>query len=91
MSRFARQVDANQSEIVEALRGVGATVLILAGTLDLAVGYRGRTVLMDCKNPKGLNRLTARQALLLEDWRGDRIAFPRTVDDALRAIGALEV
>ena len=87
--RRAARVDANQVALVAALRQVGASVLVLGGTLDLAVGFRGQTTLMDAKNPFGKNRLTARQAALLEEWRGGRIAFPRTVEDALRAIGAL--
>jgi len=84
---YARNVDANQAEIVEALRGVGASVLVLNGIFDLLVGFRNRTFILDVKNPLGKNRLTDRQEAEFEMWCGDVIAFPRSVEEALAAIG----
>ncbi|WP_310619663.1 hypothetical protein [Flexibacterium corallicola] len=51
--RRAAKVDANQSEIVQALRSVGATVTSLAavggGVPDLLVGYRRVNHLLEVK------------------------------------------
>lgn len=51
--RFRRKVDANQKAIVEVLRSVGATVVLLhavgGGIPDLLVGYRQRTWLLEVK------------------------------------------
>jgi len=46
----AARVDANQQEIVKALRSVGAYVRVITqgdGLPDLLVGYRGVTLLME--------------------------------------------
>lgn len=52
--RRAAHIDANQPEIVEALRKLGATVTSLAGVgkgcPDLLVGYRGLTLLVEVKD-----------------------------------------
>lgn len=78
----ARKVDACQPAIVEALRGVGAEVVVLNGAIDLLVWYQGQWTVMDCKSD---NRRTQAQAHLV--LRGCRIAFPKTSGEALRAIG----
>jgi hypothetical protein len=67
------RVDANQAEIVAALRAIGATVTITAaighGFPDLAVGYHGVTTLLEVKAPGG--RITADEAAWFEGWHGD--------------------
>ncbi len=77
----ARKVDACQPAIVEALRGIGAEVIVLNTSIDLLVWYQGQWIVMDCKSD---NRRTETQKHLVA--RGCRIAFPRTPDEALRAI-----
>jgi hypothetical protein len=51
--RRAAKVDANQREVVAALRGAGATVQLLhavgEGCPDLLVGYRGGNYLLEVK------------------------------------------
>lgn len=51
MSKWARQRDANEPQIVTALKDVGATVAKLdgKGLPDLLVGYKGDTFLMEVK------------------------------------------
>jgi Holliday junction resolvase len=73
--------DANEAEIVEALRAYGAYVLHLsgAGAPDLLAQYRGAWFPLEVKSSKG--RHTALQVDL--KW-----PVVRTVDEALAAIGA---
>jgi hypothetical protein len=52
--RRAAKVDANQREVVAALRGAGASVQLLhavgEGCPDLLVGYKGLTMLLEVKD-----------------------------------------
>lgn len=64
----AARVDANQAEIVKALRDVGAFVQVLSsvgkGCPDLLVAYRGVWSLIECKDGKkspSAQRLTDEQ------------------------------
>ena len=86
-----RRTDKNQQQIVDALRDIGASVLTLHtvghGCPDLAVGFRGVTYFLEVKSKKG--KLTPAEKAFLAQWRG-RAAVVRSVDDALRAIGAME-
>lgn len=54
MSRFARQVDANQVEVVACLRALGAQVAhthtVGAGFPDLVVHFKGTVYLMEVKD-----------------------------------------
>lgn len=47
--RHAAKVDANQAEIVAALKAAGATVEVIGQPVDLLVGYRGEWILMEVK------------------------------------------
>ena len=88
--RWAAKVDNNQAEIVEALRAIGASVLVLSrvgmGCADLAVGYRGVTYFLEIKTDKG--KLTPAEQEFMEQWNG-HYCIVRTVDEALKAIGAV--
>lgn len=81
--------DANEGEIVEALRGIGCTVQLLhgnsQGTPDLLVGRDGRTFLLEVKAARG--RLLASQHRWHGRWRGAPVAIVHTVEEALRAVG----
>ncbi len=86
---YARKTDSNQRELVEALRGVGARVLILGGKIDVAVLYHGCVTLIDAKNLDGRNRLTDTQVrLVAEGWP---IVFIHSVEEALAAVKGVEV
>ena len=77
--------DANEPEIVDALEAVGASVL-RANEVDLIVGYRERSYLIECKSEGG--KLTPFQQDMLKTWRG-HYAVVYSVDEALRVIGAV--
>lgn len=93
--RRAARVDANQREIVEALRRVGATVQPLhtigSGCPDILVGYRGTNILLELKDgdkPLSRRRLTADEERWHAEWRG-QVATADSVDEALQQIGAI--
>jgi hypothetical protein len=85
--RRAAKVDANQQAIIATLEGIGATVAVIGQPVDLLVGFRGRNWLIECKNPKGRNRLTPSQTLFMVTWRGQK-AVVRTADEALDVVTA---
>ena len=86
LRKYGNQRDANEPEIIAALEKVGASVYPLDLPLDLLVGYRGKTYLVEVKSEKG--RYTEGQEEFMETWRG-QIDVVRSVDQALQAIGAI--
>lgn len=62
--RRAGRKDYNQQEIVDALRAVGVTVIVVnqEGVPDLFCEYKGRWTPIEVKRPRG--RLTTQQAAL---------------------------
>jgi len=88
--RQAARVDANQAEIVAALRQVGASVqplhMVGRGCPDIVVGFRRANVFMEIKSPCG--KLTQDEREWIRAWRGE-VVIVRSPEDALRAIGAI--
>jgi hypothetical protein len=75
--RLAARVDANQKEVVTALRKIGASVLVLSmvgkGCPDLLVGFRGKNFLMEVKDgskPLSQRALTDDEDAFLASWKG---------------------
>ena len=87
---MAKKVDANQAEIVAALRQCGATVQCLHtvghGCPDLVVGLGGKNYLLEVKNGNG--RLTTHESRWHREWRG-QVHIVRSVEDALMAVGVI--
>ena len=78
----------NQGEIVKALKKIGASVWVIGLPVDLLVGFRGHTYLMEVKDgPK--RRLTPLQADFFENWSGGTLCRVDNPDAALRMIGVL--
>ena len=95
--RRAAKIDANQTQVVEALRAAGATVQSLAavgqGVPDLLVGFQGQTVLMEIKDPRkppSKRRLTEDQLKWHGEWRGGPLAVVDGPDAALRVLGVIK-
>jgi hypothetical protein len=87
--RHAARVDKNQEEIVSALRSAGAYVWIIGLPVDLLVGYKGQTFLVEVKNgPR--KRLTALQDDFFNNWSGSTLARIDGSEAALRMIGVLK-
>lgn len=88
--RRAARVDANQDQVISALRAAGAYVWIIGLPVDLLVGYKGHTVLMEVKDGPG-KRLTALQDKFFENWYGgplSRVDGPEAALSVLRVIDA---
>lgn len=86
--RHKASLDANHTEIVAALRQIGATVVDLAkvgkGCPDILVGFRGKTYLMEIKTKTGHVRATQEQ--FFRSWSGGHIAVVRSFDDAYKVL-----
>jgi hypothetical protein len=87
--RYAARVDKNQEQIVSALRAVGAYVWIIGLPVDLLVGYKGHTFLVEVKNGHR-KRLTALQEDFFANWSGSTLARIDGPEAALRMIGVVK-
>jgi hypothetical protein len=90
INRKAAKRDKNEPDIIAALLAAGASVSQLSGKglPDLLVGY-GDNYLLEVKNPDG-GKLQPDQVLFVKGWKGRPVAVVWSVDDALKAIGAIE-
>lgn len=87
--RYAARVDANQEQIVSALRAAGAYGWIIGLPVDLLVGFKGHTFLVEIKDgPK--KRLTKLQTDFFENWCGGTLCRVDSPDSALRMIGMIK-
>jgi hypothetical protein len=87
--RYAARVDGNQQEIVKALRDAGAYVWIIGLPVDLLVGYKEHTFLVEVKDgPR--KRLTELQQEFFENWKGGTLARVDGPEAALRMIGVVK-
>jgi len=87
--RRAARVDANQDQIVSALRAAGAYVWIIGLPVDLLVGYKNHTFLVEIKTDSK-KRLTKLQADFFENWSGSTLARIDSPEAALRMIGVVK-
>lgn len=95
MSRYAAKIDANQPEIVSALRKAGCFVQPLhtvgGGVPDLLVGRAGVNHLLEIKDgskPPSARRLTPDQVEWHALYRGT-VHIVTSIDEALKAVGVI--
>lgn len=81
--RYANRRDANEKEIVAALEAIGCDVIRMHAPVDLLVGYRNKTLLLEVKTPKG--SLTSDQEKFFKSWRGHK-AVVSSIDEAIDAV-----
>lgn len=78
------RVDSNHHELVQAARGIGASVLSLAnlgnGAPDLLIGFRGKNYLVEVKTERG--KMTADEMQFMVTWNGQN-NIVRTCDQLL--------
>jgi Holliday junction resolvase len=92
MSKYARRIDANQNEIVDALRKCGATVRVITqgdGIPDLLVGYNGETILMEVKDGQKVpsaRKLTEAEQDFFNKWTGGLLVVVNSVEEALEVL-----
>jgi hypothetical protein len=87
--RRAARVDANQEQIISALRAAGAMVWIIGLPVDLLVGFKNHTFLVEIKTDSK-KRLTGLQADFFENWSGSTLARIDSPEAALRMIGVIK-
>ena len=87
--RQAARVDANQTQIVSALRAAGAYVWIIGLPVDLLVGFRNHTFLVEIKSTSK-KRLTDLQDDFFKNWSGSTLARVDSPEAALRMIGVVK-
>ena len=83
--RYAARVDANQDAIVSALRAAGAYVWIVGLPVDLLVGFRNHTYLVEIKTD-AKKRLTPLQDDFFNNWKGGTLARVDSPESALRML-----
>jgi len=94
--RRANKIDANQNDIVAALRKAGATVRIVSqgeGIPDLLVGFKGETFLLEVKDgqkPPSARQLTPAEKKFFDEWTGGICAIVESVEDALKLLDGIE-
>jgi len=86
--RHAARVDANQTQVVSALRAAGAYVWIIGLPVDILCGYRNHTFLIEIKSDNK-KKLTKLQQEFFEHWIGGTLCRVDNAEAALRAIGAI--
>lgn len=90
--RYAARIDANQDQIVSALRAYGATVRIVTqgnGLPDLLVGYKGFTILLEVKDGNKVpsaRKLTVAEKKFFDEWTGGLLAIVNSVDEAIEIL-----
>ncbi len=91
--RKVASVDANQHEIVSALRACGCDVQLLhqlgGGVPDLLVGVKGKNFLLEVKDGNkapSKQRLTSDECEWHKSWRGQAVVV-RNVKEAIQAVG----
>ena len=91
--RTAAKIDKNQTEVVAALRKVGASVQSLAtigkGCPDLLVGFQGKLYLIEVKdgtNVPSKQLLTEDQKKWHDNWTGSPVHVVRSIDGALKIL-----
>ena len=73
----AAKVDANQPEIVKALRKLGWYVLIISqlkNCCDLMISKNGRTIAIEVKDgakPKSTQKLSEGEKKFMSEWQGE--------------------
>lgn len=92
--RLAANIDANQPEIVEALKAVGASVEYMhrlgSGVPDLLVGYRSLNFIFELKDgnkPPSRRKLTEDEVKWHARWRGT-VYIVESVEQALQILAA---
>ncbi len=91
-----KKVDANQGDVVLALRQCGVSVTITSdlgnGFVDIVAGYRGVNYLLQIKDgdqPPSKRRLTPAEKEWHAAWRGQAFVV-NSVDEALAAVGVID-
>ena len=93
MSKYARRIDANHSEIVKVFRELGCSVFdcsrVAGGFPDLLVGRNKKTVLVEIKSSEKAS-FTSAQEMFMLNWRGSTVVRINDIDGAIRLVKLLD-
>jgi len=86
--RRAGRRDANEQDIIKAMRAEGAYVKQIndEGLFDLLVSYRGETLLVEVKDgakPPSARRLTEAEQKFHDEWPGSDLYIVNSVEEAI--------
>ena len=86
--RRAGRRDANEQDIIKAMRAEGAYVKQIndEGLFDLLVSHRGKTLLIECKDgskPPSARRLTDAEQKFHDEWPGSDLYIVNSVEEAI--------
>lgn len=88
--KYSCKTDANQSDIVKALKAYGCSVtpthMVGRGYPDLSIGYKGKNLLLEIKM-KG-KKLNTKEQAWFTDWKG-QAAIAYSPEEAIKIIEAL--
>ena len=92
MRRAARR-DANEQEVIVALRNAGAYVKQIndEGFADLLIWFRGRCLIVevkDGKKPPSARKLTEAEQKFHDEYPGDNLFIVNSAEDALAILGS---
>lgn len=83
--RYADVRDTNESDIVDALRGIGCDVQVIGKPVDLLVGYRCKNFLIEVKAEGTYYKGTQEQRDFIREWRGQvRVVY--TAEEAIKLV-----
>lgn len=94
-TNYKKSVDKVQLSIVNDLRKMGMSVLLINCEIDLLVGYNGKNYLFEVKDPQYISKktgkilksaLTKSQKELLDTWLGDTIYLITCSSDVVQII-----
>ena len=84
------RADDNQKEIVDTLRDIGVSVLVLSqvggGCPDLLIGWRKKNYLLEIKTENG--KLRKSQIEFFDTWKG-RVFIVRSIGEAIDLINCI--
>ena len=85
VNRRAARVDANQADIVKALRKINGVTVEL-GMDDLLIGYKGVNYWIELKEVGKEKQIKPHQAMLAETWEGQYL-ITSSLDEILELMG----
>ncbi len=88
MPKHGAATDANQQEIVDALKKIGCSVLVIGTPVDLLVGHRARNFLFEVKDPNkppSQRKKTPTQESFFASWKG-QVRIVETAEDAIHVV-----
>jgi len=88
MPKHGAATDANQQEIIDALKKIGCSVLVIGTPVDLLVGRNARNFLLEVKDPNkppSQRKKTPAQERFFKNWRG-QVRIVETAEDAIHTV-----